>query len=59
MTVEQIGDVTVGKNVGSVTLNDSPTFVMKIEIQIIAMPCSIVLQNRNSAGYGYFNGFKP
>jgi hypothetical protein len=35
MTVVQIGDVTVGKNVGSVTLYDSLLLVRKIEIQII------------------------
>jgi hypothetical protein len=31
MEVVQIGDVTTGKNVGSVTLYDSPTFEQKTE----------------------------
>lgn len=61
MTVEQIGDVTVGKNVGSVTLYDSPTFgnENRNPNHRYAMQ-PIVLKIANSAGYGeYFNGLSP
>ena len=61
MTVEQIGDVTVGKNVGSVTLYDSPTFgnENRNPNHRYAMQ-PIVLKIANSAGYGeYFNGLTP
>lgn len=59
--VVQIGDVTVGKNVGSVTVYDSPDFTdekrnpnHKYEMQ------PIVLKIVNSAGFGdYFNGLQP
>jgi hypothetical protein len=61
MTVEQIGDVTVGKNVGSVTLYDSPTFGSENRNpnhRYAMQP--IVLKIANSVGFGdYFNGLAP
>ena len=39
--VVQIGDVTKGKNVGSVTLTTPLLLVKRKEIQTIAMPCSL------------------
>jgi hypothetical protein len=42
MNVVQIGDVTYGKNVASITLYDSPTFGPTKEIQITDMPCSLL-----------------
>jgi C-terminal processing protease CtpA/Prc len=61
ITVIQIGDVTYGKSVGSVTLYDSPTFGKenrnpnhKYAIQ------PIVLKIQNAAGVGdYINGLTP
>ena len=61
MTVVQIGDVTVGKNVGSVTLYDSPTFgkEKRNPNHRYAMQ-PIVLKIANSVGFGeYFNGLAP
>ncbi|MDG2434002.1 S41 family peptidase [Flavobacterium sp.] len=61
MTVVQIGDITVGKNVGSVTLYDSPTFGKENRNpnhRYAMQP--IVLKIANSAGFGdYFNGISP
>ena len=61
VTVVQIGDVTVGKNVGSVTLYDSPTFGSENRNpnhKYAMQP--IVLKIVNSAGFGdYFNGLQP
>ena len=61
ITVVQIGDVTVGKNVGSVTLYDSPTFGTQNrnpKHRYAMQP--IVLKIVNSQGYGdYFNGLQP
>ena len=59
--VVQIGDVTVGKNVGSVTVYDSPDFTdeKRNPNHKYAMQ-PIVLKIVNSAGFGdYFNGLQP
>lgn len=61
MDVVQIGDVTTGKNVGSVTLYDSPTFGKdnRNPNHRYAMQ-PIVLKIINAAGFGdYFNGLTP
>jgi C-terminal processing protease CtpA/Prc len=61
INVIQIGDVTVGKNVGSVTLYDSPTFGSENRNpnhKYAMQP--IVLKIVNSTGFGdYFNGLQP
>ena len=61
LTVVQIGDITVGKNVGSVTLYDSPTFTDKNrnpKHRYAMQP--IVLKIVNSEGFGdYFTGLVP
>ena len=61
ITVVQIGDKTVGKNVGSVTLYDSPTFGTQNrnpKHRYAMQP--IVLKIVNSVGFGdYFNGLQP
>lgn len=59
--VIQIGDVTTGKNVGSVTLYDSPDFgkTNRNPNHRYAMQ-PIVLKIVNSVGFGdYFNGLTP
>ncbi len=61
MDVVQIGDLTVGKNVGSVTLYDSPTFGKENRnpSHRYAMQ-PIVLKIVNAAGFGdYFSGLTP
>ncbi len=61
MEVVQIGDITTGKNVGSVTLYDSPTFGKgnRNPNHRYAMQ-PIVLKIVNAAGFGdYFDGLKP
>lgn len=61
MTVVQIGDITTGKNVGSVTLYDSPTFGKddRNPNHRYAMQ-PLVLKIVNAAGFGdYFNGLTP
>lgn len=61
INVVQIGDLTVGKNVGSVTLYDSPDFGPnnKNTNHKYAMQ-PIVLKIVNSDGFGdYFNGLTP
>jgi C-terminal processing protease CtpA/Prc len=61
MDVVQIGDVTTGKNVGSITLYDSPTFGKdnRNPNHRYAMQ-PIVLKIVNAAGFGdYFNGLTP
>lgn len=61
MEVIQIGDITTGKNVGSVTLYDSPTFgkEKRNPNHRYAMQ-PIVLKIVNSDGFGdYFNGLNP
>ena len=61
MDVVQIGDVTTGKNVGSVTLYDSPTFGKENRNpnhRYAMQP--IVLKIVNAAGFGdYYNGLIP
>lgn len=59
--VIQIGDVTIGKNVGSITLYDSPTF-SKEDInpshRYAMQP--LVLKIVNKVGFGdYINGLQP
>lgn len=59
--VIQIGDITTGKNVGSVTLYDSPTFTKKDanKSHRYAMQ-PLVLKLVNNAGFGdYINGLEP
>lgn len=61
MNVVQIGDITVGKNVGSVTLYDSPTFgaTNRNPKHRYAMQ-PIVLKIVNSVGFGdYYGGLTP
>jgi len=61
MEVVQIGDITVGKNVGSVTLYDSPDFgnTNRNPNHHYAMQ-PIVLKIVNSEGFGdYFTGLVP
>ncbi len=61
LTVVQIGDVTTGKNVGSVTLYDSPTFgkdKRNPNHRYAMQP--IVLKIVNAAGFGdYQSGLEP
>jgi carboxyl-terminal processing protease len=61
INVVQIGDVTTGKNVGSVTLYDSPDFGpnnKNTKHKYAMQP--IVLKIVNSDGFGdYFNGLTP
>ena len=61
INVVQIGDVTVGKNVGSVTLYDSPNFGSENRNpnhKYAMQP--IVLNIVNSVGFGdYYNGLQP
>jgi C-terminal processing protease CtpA/Prc len=61
ITVVQIGDITTGKNVGSITLYDSPDFgkTNRNPNHRYAMQ-PIVLKIVNSAGFGdYQNGLVP
>jgi len=61
MNVVQIGDITTGKNVGSVTLYDSPNFGKdnRNPNHRYAMQ-PIVLKITNADGFGdYFNGLTP
>lgn len=61
INVIQIGDVTTGKNVGSVTLYDSPGFskANRSNKHKYAMQ-PIVLKTVNNAGFGdYQNGLQP
>jgi C-terminal processing protease CtpA/Prc len=61
MEVVQIGDITTGKNVGSVTLYDSPTFGKdnRNPNHRYAMQ-PIVLKIVNADGFGdYYNGLTP
>lgn len=61
INVVQIGDLTTGKNVGSVTLYDSPTFSSENrnpDHRYAMQP--IVLKIVNSVGFGdYYNGLTP
>lgn len=61
INVVQIGDVTVGKNVGSITLYDSPTY-KKVDVnpnhRYAMQP--LVLKIVNKVGFGdYINGLQP
>ena len=61
INVIQIGDVTTGKNVGSITLYDSPNFgkTNRSNKHKYAMQ-PIVLKTLNNAGFGdYENGLQP
>lgn len=61
ISVVQIGETTTGKNVGSITIYDSPTFGKdnRNPNHRYAMQ-PIVLKIVNSAGFGdYFNGLTP
>ena len=61
INVIQIGDVTTGKNVGSITLYDSPNFgkANRSSKHKYAMQ-PIVLKTVNNAGFGdYQNGLQP
>ena len=61
INVIQIGDVTTGKNVGSITLYDSPNFgkTNRSNNHKYAMQ-PIVLKTVNNAGFGdYENGLQP
>jgi len=61
ITVVQIGDYTVGKNVGSVTLYDSESFTKsKVNPNHKYAMQPLVLKIVNSAGFGeYTDGLKP
>lgn len=61
INVVQIGDVTVGKNVGSITLYDSPTFAKKeVSAKHRYAMQPLVLKIVNKAGFGdYINGLQP
>ena len=61
INVVQIGDVTTGKNVGSITLYDSPTY-KKVDVnpnhRYAMQP--LVLKIVNKVGFGdYLNGLEP
>ncbi|MBK0371204.1 S41 family peptidase [Flavobacterium agrisoli] len=61
MTVVQIGDVTTGKNVGSVTLYDSPTFLkenVNPSHKYAMQPIVLKIVNAEDEG-DYFNGISP
>ncbi|MBC7523410.1 MAG: peptidase S41 [Flavobacterium sp.] len=61
INVIQIGDVTIGKNVGSITLYDSPNFAREgrsTKHKYAMQP--IVLKTQNKADFGdYQNGLQP
>jgi carboxyl-terminal processing protease len=61
INVVQIGDYTVGKNVGSITLYDSPTFTKKdINPKHRYAMQPLVLKIVNKVGFGdYLNGLPP
>lgn len=61
ISVVQVGDVTVGKNVGSVTLYDSETFTKtKVNPNHKYAMQPLVLKIVNSNGFGeYTNGLQP
>ncbi|MFH7013195.1 S41 family peptidase [Flavobacterium sp. FlaQc-52] len=61
ITVVQIGDYTVGKNVGSVTLYDSETFTKnKVNTSHKYAMQPLVLKIVNATGFGeYTDGLKP
>lgn len=61
INVVQIGDFTTGKNVGSITLYDSPTFAKKnVNPSHRYAMQPLVLKIVNKVGFGdYTNGLKP
>jgi carboxyl-terminal processing protease len=61
INVIQIGDVTVGKNVGSITMYDSPTFAKEdINSSHKYAMQPLVLKIVNKVGFGdYINGLQP
>lgn len=61
ISVTQIGDTTIGKNVGSVTLYDSPDFTKKdVDGSHRYAMQPIVLRTVNKAGFGeYSSGIVP
>jgi len=62
INVVQIGDVTIGKNVGSITLYDSPTFVSKSGInpnhKYAMQPIVLKIVNKLNVG-DYTTGIEP
>jgi C-terminal processing protease CtpA/Prc len=62
INVVQIGDVTLGKNVGSITLYDSPTFVSKSDInpshKYAMQPIVLKIVNKDNFG-DYTTGIVP
>jgi C-terminal processing protease CtpA/Prc len=61
ISVIQIGDVTVGKNVGSITLYDSPTFTksdINTKHKYAMQPLVLKITNKNNFG-DYINGLQP
>jgi len=59
--VVQIGDKTVGKNVGSITLYDSPTFAKKdvnASHRYAMQPLVLKIVDKNGSG-DYINGLQP
>lgn len=61
INVVQIGDITVGKNVGSITLYDSPTFSKKdinSKHKYAMQPLVLKITNKNNFG-DYINGLQP
>ena len=61
INVIQIGDVTIGKNVGSITMYDSPTFAKEdINPSHRYAMQPLVLKIVNKVGFGdYINGLQP
>jgi C-terminal processing protease CtpA/Prc len=61
INVTQIGDVTTGKNVGSITLYDSPTF-RKVNVnpnhKYAMQPIVLKIANKNNFS-NYVNGLEP
>ncbi len=61
ITVIQVGDVTLGKNVGSITLYDSPNFTNEnrsSKHKYAMQPLVIKIANKNDVG-DYVNGLIP
>lgn len=61
INIVQIGDVTVGKNVGSITLYDSPTFTksdINTKHKYAMQPLVLKITNKNNFG-DYINGLQP
>jgi C-terminal processing protease CtpA/Prc len=61
INVVQIGDITVGKNVGSITLYDSPTFTksdINTKHKYAMQPLVLKITNKNNFG-DYINGLQP